>query len=312
MAQRNNNNPPPNQNNNPLNNANNPNNQANPIDNLAQQIRALVAHMQQAPAPQINMPAPQINIPQINILAQQRELNLTEETINKLTEAIDKMMAQYKEARKPPKRNWNSWNNRGSRGPCLCCGQNGHFARDCPNPLHRDNNRNVATGANATPFGQNSNQPTPSEMTPLITMMNESQAFLNLHDEDTLYNIGEEREQPIRSTRLKRQRPTEGLSQKIYPDLQEVLKAPAAGELAKKKDTKPTEDDVSFPVASLEEDWWDMDGEDFGSSDVCSEDRINEIYDFYFDDVEEVAPEIDIRELEEKDRDQLHELLKIR
>ncbi|CAG8805702.1 34449_t:CDS:1, partial [Racocetra persica] len=61
------------------------------------------------------------------------------------------------------------------------------------------------------------------------------------------------------------------------------------------------EDDVSFPVTLLEEDWWDVDGEGSESSDVCLEDRINKIYNFYFNNVEEVVPEIDIRELEEKD-----------
>ncbi|CAG8791583.1 27854_t:CDS:1, partial [Racocetra persica] len=58
---------------------------------------------------------------------------------------------------------------------------------------------------------------------------NESQAFLNLHDEDILYNIKEEREQPIRSTQLKRQRTTEDLSQEMHPDLQEAPKAPTTG-----------------------------------------------------------------------------------
>ncbi|CAG8499627.1 3367_t:CDS:2, partial [Racocetra persica] len=57
------------------------------------------------------------------------------------------------------------------------------------------------------------------------------------------------------------------------------------------------------------EDWWDMDGEGSESSNVCLKDGINEIYNFYFDNIEEVAPEIDIRELEEKDQDQLYELL---
>ncbi|CAG8638559.1 14035_t:CDS:2, partial [Racocetra persica] len=88
-----------------------------------------------------------------------------------------------------------------------------------------------------------------------------------------------ERERPIRSTRLKRQRTTEDLSQEIYPDLQEAPKAPATGE------------------GRL----WDVDGEGSESSDVCLEDGINEIYNFYFDNVKEVAPEIDIGKLEEKD-----------
>ncbi|CAG8562220.1 18800_t:CDS:2, partial [Racocetra persica] len=85
------------------------------------------------------------------------------------------------------------------------------------------------------------------------------------------------------STRLKRQKTTEDLSQEIYSDLQEAPKALATGKL---------------------EDWWDVNGEGSESSDVCLEDRINEIYNLYFDNVEEVVPEIDIGKLEEKDRDQ--------
>ncbi|CAG8792506.1 25499_t:CDS:1, partial [Racocetra persica] len=48
-------------------------------------------------------------------------------------------------------------------------------------------------------------------------------------------------------------------------------------------------------------DWWDVDGKRSESSDVCLEDGINKIYNFYFDNIEEVAPEINIGKLEEKD-----------
>ncbi|CAG8595992.1 18751_t:CDS:2, partial [Racocetra persica] len=74
-------------------------------------------------------------------------------------------------------------------------------------------------------------------------------------------------------------RTTEDLSQEIHPDLQEAPKAPTTN-------------------------WWDVNGEGSESSNVCLEDRINEIYNFYFDNVEKVVLEIDIGELEETDRDQ--------
>ncbi|CAG8841789.1 25420_t:CDS:1, partial [Racocetra persica] len=115
------------------------------------------------------------------------------------------------EAWEPLKKNWNGWKNSGSRGPCLCCGQNGHFARDCLNPFPRDNNRNIATEANATPSAKipidhpptkrcPNNNDIQNAMQTLLNLVgansqeNESQAFPNLHDKDTLYNIGEERE----------------------------------------------------------------------------------------------------------------------
>ncbi|CAG8629027.1 9885_t:CDS:2, partial [Ambispora leptoticha] len=116
------------------------------------------------------------------------------------------------DTKEPPRRNFNSWNNT-PRYPCGRCGQVGHNARTCPNPLPSNNDGNVATGSNAIPLGRpnaartnppvNNNSDTPNRVGG-----SEAQTFLNLHvdEDDLLFLPAEESARTVRSTRAKRQR----------------------------------------------------------------------------------------------------------
>ncbi|CAG8710607.1 9901_t:CDS:1, partial [Dentiscutata heterogama] len=90
----------------------------------------------------------------------------TEDALVKLTEAINNMMTKLQETKEPPRRGPNNWNT-GPRFPCNRCGQMGHYARTCPNPLPQNPRNGVATGSNAVPINRNNatqNNPPPNNI----------------------------------------------------------------------------------------------------------------------------------------------------